>query len=84
MTNTQELQKVKYGSFPEIFSKFRSMAEDYNVPFQSLISAFGFQGGMFASPQVMNQRFQGIGTSPISFNKDEIAEMLKRPQTNER
>lgn len=84
MTNTKELQKVKYGSFPEIFSKFRSMAEDYNVPFQSLISAFGFQGGMFASPQVMNQRFQGIGTSPINFNKDEIAEMLKRPQTNER
>ena len=84
MTNTKELQKVKYGSFPEIFSKFRSLAEDYNVPFQSLISAFGFQGGMFASPQVMNQRFQGIGTSPINFNKDEIAEMLKRPQTNER
>lgn len=84
MANTQELQKVTYGSFPEIFSKFRSMAEDYNVPFQSLISAFGFQGGMFASPQVMNQRFQGIGTSPINFNKDEIAEMLKRPQTNER
>lgn len=84
MTNTKELQKVKYGSFPEIFSKFRSMAEDYNIPFQSLISAFGFQGGMFASPQVMNQRFQGIGTSPINFNKDEIAEMLKRPQTNER
>lgn len=84
MTSTKELQKVKYGSFPEIFSKFRSMAEDYNVPFQSLISAFGFQGGMFASPQVMNQRFQGIGTSPINFTKDQVAEMLKRPQTNER
>lgn len=84
MADMQELKKVTYGSFPEIFGKFRSMAEDYNVPFQSLISAFGFQGGMFASPQVMNQRFQGIGTSPINFTKDQVAEMLKRPQTNER
>lgn len=81
---TRELQKVQYSSFPEIFGKIRSMAENYNLPVRSIVDLFGYSGAMFASPQVMNQRFQGIGSSPISFSKDQVAEMLRHPQTSER
>lgn len=81
---TRELQKVQYSSFPEIFGKIRSMAENYNLPTRSIVDLFGFSGAMFASPQVMNRRFQGIGSSPINYSKDQVAEMLRHPQTNER
>lgn len=83
----RELTRLKYGSFPEIFDKMRSMAEDYNVPLTNLISMFGtdgYSGAMYASPQVMNRRFENIGSSPINYSKDQVAEMLKHPQTKER
>lgn len=79
----RELQKVKYGSFPEIFNKVRSMADEYNVPVQSLVNLFGYSGAMYASPQIMNRRFESIGTSPINYTKDQVAEMLRHPQLNE-
>ena len=79
----RELQKVKYGSFPEIFNKVRSMADEYNVPVQSLVNLFGYSGAMYASPQIMNRRFESIGTSPINFTKDQVVEMLRHPQLNE-
>ena len=83
----RELAAIKYGTFPEIVQKIRSMAQDYNVPMTSLISAFGmegYSGAMFASPQVMNRRFETIGSSPINYTKDQVADMLKHPQTSER
>lgn len=81
----RELQRVKYASFPEIFDKFKTMSADYNVPIESLYNIVGgYNGAMFASPQVMNSRFQGIGTSPIDFSKDQIAAFLKCPQQSER
>lgn len=83
----RELTKLKYSSFPEIFDKVRTMAQDYNVPLTNLISMFGtdgYSGAMYASPQVMNRRYQNIGSSPINYTKDQVAEMLKHPQTKER
>ena len=83
----RELTKLKYSSFPEIFDKVRTMAADYNVPLTNLISMFGtdgYSGAMYASPQVMNRRFENIGSSPINYTKNQVAEMLKHPQTKER
>lgn len=83
----KELQKVKYSSFPEIFEKIRAMSTEYNVPVGNLISTFGidgFSGARYASPQIMNQRFEHIGTSPINYTKDQVVEMLKNPQIKER
>lgn len=79
----RELRKMQYGSFPEIFDKIRSMAAEYSVPVQSLVQLFGYSGAYAASPQVMNRRFETIGTSPINFGKDQVAEMLRHPQQNE-
>lgn len=82
-TELKELQKMKYGSFPEIFDKVRSLANTYNVPEQSLVNLFGYSGAIHSSPQVMNRRFEQIGASPINFTKDEVTEMLRQPQSNE-
>lgn len=87
MAELRELQNLKYASFPEIFQKLRDLSTESSIPVESLVSmvgGYGYNGAMFATPQVMNSRFQGIGTSPIDFSKDRVAEMLKKPQSNER
>ena len=83
----QGLRDVMYGSFPEIFSRFRELSQSGSASFPSLLDQFSLVGGMnafpFVGPYVQNNRVKGIGTSPIQFNKDEIAKMLSKPQDNE-
>lgn len=86
----QELAEVRYGSFGEIFAKFKSLSAEYGeLPMESLISAYGRAGGLFgsmytANPLVQNNRVKGISSRPIPFDKDKVAEMLKSPESNEK
>lgn len=85
-TDARELAALKYGTFPEIVQKLRAMAQDHSLSMANIVSAFGmerYSGAMYASPQVMNRSFERIGSSPINFTKNEVAEMLKHPQTSE-
>lgn len=85
---SNELQSVQYGSFPEIFKKFRELSEKYNgLPTSQLISAFGAVGGLgdlyTPNPYVQNWRIKTIGSSPILYGKTEVANMLESPYSNE-
>ena len=43
---TAELNSVQYGSFPEIFTKFKTLSAQYgNLPMDNLLNAFGAVGG---------------------------------------
>ena len=84
----QEIRNVMYNSFPEIFNRFRELAESGSASFPSLLDQFSLIGGMnafpYVGPFVQNRRVQTIGSSPIEYTKDKIAEFLKKPQDNER
>lgn len=82
----EELRKVKYSSFDNIFQRFNALQAEYgDLPAESLFSAFGmYSGGYYSNnPFVQNRRVKKIGTSPISFDKDDVSRMLLRPQENE-
>lgn len=86
--NMSELQKVGYGSFGEIFGKFRSLAEQYGgLAPEALIQAFGMVpgfGSMYTpNPAVQNQRVKGISSRPVSYDKEKLSAMLKDPENNE-
>ena len=84
-----ELAKLKYSSFPEIFSAMRSMAEEYNaMPMDALIGAFTSvfgRGYNYAGqdPYTQNRRVKGIATRPANYTKNQIADMVENPDGNE-
>lgn len=84
-----ELAKLKYSSFPEIFSAMRNMAEEYNaMPMEALISAFTSvfgRGYNYAGqdPYTQNRRVKGIATRPANYTKNQIADMVENPDGNE-
>ena len=87
--NTEELAKLKYSSFPEIFAAMRSMAEEYNtMPMDALISAFSSafgRGYNYAGhdPYTQNRRVKAISTRPANYTKNQIADMVQNPEGNE-
>lgn len=85
---TAELNKVQYGSFNEIFNKFRSLAADYGTLSPSVLttafSMLGWGDLYTPNPYVQNARVKSIGSSPISYSKDDVAEAIKAPNGNER
>lgn len=84
---TEELRKVQYESFPNIFSKFRKLAaENAGMPLSSVISAFaGINSGRYgmADPYIQNRRVKQISSLPENYSKDKVAEMLTKAYTNE-
>ena len=88
METRQGLRDVMFDSFPEIFNRFRELAASGSASFPSLLDQFSRVGGMnafpYVGPFVQNRRVQSIGSSPIEYTKDKIAEMLKKPQDHER
>lgn len=89
VTQTAELAKLKYSSFPEIFGAIRKLADEYgNLPMDSLISAFtgafgrdyGYAG---QDPYTQNRRVKAISTRPANYSKNQIADMVKNPDANE-
>lgn len=86
--NMSELQKVGYGSFPEIFGKIRSLADQYGgLSPDALIKAFGMVpgfGSMYTpNPYVQNDRVKSISSEPVNYGKDKLVKMLAEPDSNE-
>lgn len=84
-----DLAKYKYGSFPEIFSAMRRLAEEYGaMPMDALISAFSGAFGMGypyagSDPYTQNRRVKAISTKAANYSKNEIAEMVDDVSGNE-
>lgn len=83
----EELRKVQYESFPEIFKRFRTLAaENQGMPLSSITSAFaGINYGRtaMADPYIQNRRVKKISSLPENYSKDQVAEMLTKPYENE-
>ena len=87
---TQELQKLRYSSFPQIFDAMRRMASEYgNMPMDALIGAFGnvigrgFGNYVGNDPYTQNRRVKAVGTRPANYTKNQIAEMIQAPEASE-
>ena len=85
-----EIAKLKYSSFPEIFSAMRNMANEYAaMPMDALIgafsNAFGRMGYNYAGrdPYTQNRRVKAVSTRPANYSKNQIANMLQNPDGNE-
>lgn len=89
MADTKEMTELRYGSFPEIFGAMRRMATEYgDMPIDAMIGAFGnvlgYRGGYVGKdPYTQNRRVKGISTRPANYTKDQIAQMLQSPESNE-
>ena len=88
--NFGEIAKLKYSSFPEIFSAMRNMAADYaDLPMDALIGAFGTALGVGGyniagnDPYTQNRRVKAISTRPANYSKNEISKMIQNPDGNE-
>ena len=83
----EELRKVQYESFPEIFKRFRTLAqENSGMPLSSLVSAFaGINSGRYglANPYIQNRRVKKISSLPEDYSKDDVAQMLTKPYESE-
>lgn len=84
---TAELAKLRYSSFPEIFSAMRNMANEYDsLPMDALIGAFSsvvnynYAG---YDPYTQNRRIKGISTKPANYTKNQIADMIQAPESSE-
>lgn len=88
---TEELNTVRYDSYPKIFAKFRELSQQYGgLPESALINAFqsvsgfGF-GNMYTNnPYVQNKRVKGISTRPADYQKKQVAEFIQHPDNNEK
>lgn len=89
----KEMQTVSGASYPEIFSKFRELSAKYGgMPIDNLISAYNSANGIMPfgnnmytpNPFVQNRRVKGISTRPADYTKDQVAEMVIHPDTNEK
>ena len=76
----------KFDTFPNVFKHLRTMAASGMDP-SGIFGDYGLYGGLqsfpYSGPFVQNARTKRIGTSPIAHTKDEIADMLRKPQDSE-
>ena len=87
----EQLNTVRYDSFPQIFERMRLLSERYgDLPTESLISAFGavsgrgYYGAMFSdNPYLQNRRIKGVSTRPADYSKDQVAKMVQSPDGSE-
>ena len=80
MTNPEA---ALFGTYTELFSQLRQASMNDGTPIDALLS-FAGQAGNLLNPFVQNTRVKGISSRPIDYGKDDIAEMLKAPDSNEK
>lgn len=84
---SDEISKVRYNSFPEIFGKMRELQSAYgNMPMDALVGAFSSiinYNWAGDDPITQNRRVKGISTKPANYSKNEIAAMIQEPENNE-
>lgn len=87
MPLNEELRKLEFADFPQIYDKFRVLSENYGgMPADSIISAFTRTiGGNYArnNPYIQNRRVKQISSLPGNFTKDQVADMITDANNNE-
>lgn len=72
-----------YPSYSAFLADYRSLAQEYgNLPPQSVFSAWA-RASVDLDPHIQNQRVKRISSTPRTFNKNELAEMIKEVDANE-
>lgn len=87
----EELNTVRYDSYPKIFAKVRELSEQYGgLPQEALINAFQSVGGLgfgrmyTPNPYVQNRRVKGISTRPANYTKADVAKFVQNPDNSEK
>ena len=84
---TEELRRVQFASFPEIFRKFKSLSDRYGgMSTEHLISAFTRGTGRTFetnNPYIQNRRVKQVSSLPGNYTKEKVGEMLTSPDSNE-
>lgn len=85
MNLNQEIQKLQYADYPEIFRRFRSLASESGLPMNDVLGAFARVGKKYGlmDPYIQNRRVKAIPTLPNSHDKNAVGDMLVAPQDNE-
>lgn len=83
-----ELQEASFGTYAELFAKYRQLAKEYgSLSSENMISAFktalGFGEMYTPNPTIQNNRVKGISTRPASYTKEDVGKMLETPEGNE-
>lgn len=83
-----EYRKLQYGSMGNIFKRFNDLQAKYgDLTPQQLYSAFAMSngiGGMYTNnPYTQNTRVKGISTLPNGYDKNKVAEFLRKPNESE-
>lgn len=86
---TNELRQVACSDFPTLFQKMRSLSEQYGgLSPEGMITAFKSVTGLGSlytpNPYVQNTRVKGISTRPANYTKEQVAEMVEKPEQNEK
>ena len=86
---TNELRQVACADFPTIFRKMKSLSEQYGgLSPDGMIQAFKSVTGLGSlytpNPYVQNTRVKGISTRPANYTKEQVAEMIEKPEQNEK
>lgn len=88
MNQLEEMRKMQLSSFPEIYQKMRSLADNYgDLPAGNLISAFAkVTSGQFSmgNPYIQNRRVKAVSSLPRDYTKDQVVDMLRDPDGNEK
>lgn len=88
MNQLAEMRKMQLSSFPEIYKKMRNLADNYgDLPADSLISAFTkATSGQFSmgNPYIQNRRVKAVSSLPRDYTKDQVVDMLRDPDGNEK
>jgi hypothetical protein len=83
-----EMRSMSCASYPEIFERFRKMADKYgDMPVERLVSVFTRTNGYnhdHVSPEIQNRRVKAISSLPVDYTKDQVAEMLRNAPMNEK
>lgn len=87
MNLNEELRQTQFGSYAEVFQKFRALSEKYGgLSTDSLISAFSRVTGVSYernNPYIQNRRVKQIASLPVDYSKDKVADMLVNASNNE-
>lgn len=89
-----ELKSLKYRPFSEAMKRVRELSVRYgDLPYNSLVSAFGvagigstWMGGgrrSWNDPYAQNTRVKDIPTRPKKFTKNQVEDMIQKPENNE-
>lgn len=84
MELNEELRKASFQSLPQLWKKFEALSSKYgDMPTEGIINAFVRANGG-SNPFIQNRRVKAISSLPGDYTKDQVGEMIRRPDENER